>query len=494
MAPRPAAFYRDLMSHRMIPVELVADDVPAALGAPTAGPDGHAPHRGGLWGAGAVVVAAAVLLAGQAVVDAREREHDARLAAVPGVLSPLEGDLAELWHLPPERAAAVRSENVVAGVLVGGGPGTTTQFLLHGVDAATGREAWATGVRSPVQGTSSYIVCEPVGDADGVLALCIGRGFDGPGGAPTRALWTVDARDGTVLAVRQELAAAVTAARGLVLVGARVAPTDAAAQWSLTATEPVTGDVRWRYVTPPTDTRADPDYLSPVPTVTTLDDGYVLAWGPHAWRLDDAGTLVTALTVRSADDRWFAARSGAAVAAGSQSGRPGSATLVLRTGERIGTVGRPAELTVDDGSVPDLVLTGGSGVLEARDAATGELEWQLRRSVMSAVLLEGTLYAGTSDGVIALDARTGSELWHAQLGQAAQQVSTDGRRLAVVRPDGGLRLLWRADGSPAGSARLPASYRDGSPRVQQAVFVRTLDDVVLRLADGSVALLGGSGA
>ena len=88
-------------------------------------------------------------------------------------------------------------------------------------------------------------------------------------------------------------------------------------------------------------------------------------------------------------------------------------TLVERGRADVDVPGELLPLTVDDGSVPGLVLTS-SGDVRGWDAATGESRW--RSDVVASVnalLLDGRVYVSTRGGVAALDGRTGDLLWRA---------------------------------------------------------------------------------
>ena len=115
-------------------------------------------------------------------------------------------------------------------------------------------------------------------------------------------------------------------------------------------------------------------------------------------------------------------------------------TLVERGRADVDVPGEVLPLTVDDGSVPDLVLTS-SGNVRGWDAATGESRWtsDVVASV-NALLLDGRVYVSTRAGVAALDGRTGDLLWRAStVGSAVPGfLVTDGRQLVTTeQPVGG---------------------------------------------------------
>jgi outer membrane protein assembly factor BamB len=166
--------------------------------------------------------------------------------------------------------------------------------------------------------------------------------------------------------------------------------------------------------------------------------------------------------------------------------------------------GQPIYLGVDDGSAPDteLLITSRPGegrLLTAVQVPSGDELWSVARPRWTdgaAVLLDDVLYAADGDGVSALDARTGSELWRTPVATSTEVgggVMTDGRHLLVVAradrlteagftvgapeddsarwvggeaavpPDGGLGLSLAAfdlgSGRPAWATRLPPEVR-----------------------------------
>ena len=88
-------------------------------------------------------------------------------------------------------------------------------------------------------------------------------------------------------------------------------------------------------------------------------------------------------------------------------------------------------LSVDDGSLPGLVLTSDERV-EAYDRDSGHLVWSLpRRGFGSAIVMLGRVYLMTSDGVVAVDGRSGVESWRAPVGDGAnlRALFTDGHQI-----------------------------------------------------------------
>ncbi len=96
--------------------------------------------------------------------------------------------------------------------------------------------------------------------------------------------------------------------------------------------------------------------------------------------------------------------------------------------------GNPLLPVVDDGSVPELLLTtGADGSLTAWDLEARESVWRDPGQVAAAVVLGGTVYFTTGRSLFAVDARSGEYLWRTDLrGEAAAGgLSTDGTTLVV---------------------------------------------------------------
>jgi outer membrane protein assembly factor BamB len=118
---------------------------------------------------------------------------------------------------------------------------------------------------------------------------------------------------------------------------------------------------------------------------------------------------------------------------------------------------------VDDGSAADLFLTGDEG-LAAWDGATGDQLWTYASSTSTAIVLAGHVYAVTGDGVVALDADTGEEVWHSVVDDASSYGSlfTDGHHILVEKNSGGRGLiaLDRETGEEQFRAQYPTEAAD----------------------------------
>jgi outer membrane protein assembly factor BamB len=125
--------------------------------------------------------------------------------------------------------------------------------------------------------------------------------------------------------------------------------------------------------------------------------------------------------------------------------------------------GAVVSLSVDDGSAADLFLTGDEG-LAAWDGATGDQLWTYASSTSTAIVLAGHVYAVTGDGVVALDADTGEEVWHSVVDDASSYGSlfTDGHHILVEKNSGGRGLiaLDRETGEEQFRAQYPTEAAD----------------------------------
>ena len=127
------------------------------------------------------------------------------------------------------------------------------------------------------------------------------------------------------------------------------------------------------------------------------------------------------------------------VTAFTQDDRGRETTTIMGDGPDVVLDGRLAGVSADDGSLPGLVLAADSRI-RAYDRSTGRERWSVGHGLSgSAVVVRGRVYLSTPDGVVAVDGRTGEELWRAPVmkGRTMGDLVTDGRHLlsGQVRPD-----------------------------------------------------------
>jgi outer membrane protein assembly factor BamB len=252
-------------------------------------------------------------------------------------------------------------------------------------------------------------------------------------------LVVLDTADGTVVAQHPAPAALGFAA----LAGLAVVHVPAAdGGVTLTAWDLDSGERRWRRTLPPVprttdDASTDGSTDGSTWISATADTLGVIQPPGVASLLDAEGTVV-----RTGID----AQSGLALdpVTGTVTVLTHAADGSLRTtfigpGADVVRAGTPVTLLADDGSLPGLVLMADSD-LRAYDRDATDPRWSVRGGIAgNALVLRGRVYASTDSGLVALDGRTGEELWRATApaGRTLGGVVTDGRHLLSVqqRPD-----------------------------------------------------------
>lgn len=499
----------------MLEVVLADDDEPGtgpdrprpAAGGGSAAPRRHDHGRRGpgrrvaLIGAAVVVALAAAAL----LDDGRASERTERLAAVPGLLAPLEGPPRVLWRGPGGDAATVA---VGHGLVVATARPPMSGHVLVAVDAATGAERWRAPLpevsddrdrecvvmdtaRSPAAAAApspppprdgarptrpaTHVVCRLVSER---AALA-----DGAQGFAASRLVVFDARTGSRVADRpldSRFSSLAVAGPHLLLVEVR-----ADGHGTVLREYPVTGSVLWTART----SRPLPDLADGVPApVASVRHGVVAVDGPAGWALTLAGFVLgewypqgPALPagVRRAvdlsvlaDGRLLVTDATAGRLGGSAgrvvtpTGRPGRRAA----GDDVAFAGRVLTPVVDDGSASDVLLTVpvGAGQVVALDARSGAELWRAgTRAGSRALVLDGRLVVQDGRGVRALDVRTGAVRWVGPPGvvPSGPDLLSDGEVVVVPVIERGRgpvlvalgladgRERWRLDG-PRGVRRL----------------------------------------
>ena len=141
------------------------------------------------------------------------------------------------------------------------------------------------------------------------------------------------------------------------------------------------------------------------------DDHVVVGVDDHAWVLSTAGTPL--LDVPLDPGSWLQpARAGVFIES-TWTDSTYSGTLLFPDGSRLPIDETASWLSVDDGSAPDVVMTvgqapGGADGLSGRSATTGERLWHVSGTIVTSLLLDGTVYVATSDALLAVDATSGA--------------------------------------------------------------------------------------
>ena len=407
--------------------------------------------------AGTAVLALALGVA-QWVVTARENAALDRLAQIPGVLSPVDESFGIL-----RRVASVDASELF-GMAHGGlktGADGSQSFTWD--DPASGRPAWTTELLGPNDtpaptgfvygGTGCQtdgVLASDVGSAHRVVCLVTDGGtLAGSGGSlteelpeTTRQVVVLSIADGTVEA-RWPLGRGTSLAvlpDDVVVAGSS---TSDAVQ--VTAYDLLTGAERWTHAeTLPTqvgDAQGTPaisvfragDLVAcstPFGGLMLLSaDGHVvrddlsaLAAGGGSWSTDPTtGRLIVQSIALSGESR---------------------STFVARDGDPAGDLtfdGQLVSTSVDDGSLPGLILTYDTS-LHGADARTGEARWsQTAYLTTGALILRGRIYMATTRGVVALDGTTGQRLWSSEGRDSVMpgSLATDGRHILLTPDTGG---------------------------------------------------------
>ncbi|RYV52572.1 PQQ-binding-like beta-propeller repeat protein [Pengzhenrongella frigida] len=428
------------------------------------------------------VASATVLALGLLVSGLLARQRADRLAALPGVLAPLDRSLPERWRLPAwgwgELAAVGDDDLLVFGRDARGAVRATL------VDSATGEQSWSASFPEVTASGSLRCISLPDDDARVVCHVVTGAWVAAPGAGDSGAgdvgdevaeparlvvLATATGRRTATHSLRSDNSA--IAAAGSDVVVTEVLPDGRA---SVALRDPVSGRARWSFRSPAVlrTPSAGPAWLYPV-----VQHGVVIANGPVTWAFALDGTVLGEWHLEGGD---WAVRGGwgldVTVLADGRFA-VGEAGGVGLSDEDYGTVsatdardgfaipGPILEPLVDDGSAGDVLLTAPAdrGGIVALDAATGEVLWAAgAASWGSALVLDRRVIVVAGRGLEAFDARSGLMLWTVDIpmGNHAKLVLTDGRTVLVPRfdPDRGavLTAVDPADGREQWTAALPA--------------------------------------
>jgi outer membrane protein assembly factor BamB len=455
------------------PVGEPAHGDPAACDPAPGDPAGRRRHVG-RWLVGAVALALG-LVGAQATLDARDRALDARLARVAGAAERLDAAPAPAWRTDGVAATAIGQRLVAGGLAVGVLTMADGSRDVAAYDLADGRRRWLVRIDGPDALRART-------DAPRATASC--ALVPVAAGAPQVACVTTDQVatrwDGMLYVTRQARhghLVVLDAATGRRVVDRETAPTPALAvlpglvvlaqaggdgRTHVVAEDLTTGAVRWRFVSPD---RADVALAEPLLRLFRVGDEVVLVDGsgtPTVLTADGAARRPTTGPLlgwsQDATGRvWLV--TGAAVGSGDASAR----TVVVRPGlPDLALPGRGAAPTVDDASLPGLVVSSDRAGTLGTDATTGAARWRspVQAEPIGSLVLGGRVVLGTADGVAALDGRDGSTAWVARTddGAVVSALASDGRRvLAVEQGDAGTALvaLRASDGGVEWRAALP---------------------------------------
>lgn len=476
-------------------VELVEDDDagadapadpggtrPATSGAPDAAGERDTRRRRRAMALGAAVLAVLVAagVVGQAVVDGRQRARVAAVAAQPMGVGLLTGPPSVRWRTTSEARNVLGDLRTPQGDLVGVVHGGEGPVAVVARDDATGEELWRSELidgstrRALPAGAESFSwsgSCAEHPD-DAHLTVCLVHDgadllVDGEWEAlapSTVRVVTLDVRDGAVVDELTDDLGISTLPNSFEVVGRLVVATA------------VTDDaMEVRAVT----AEGEPAWDTTVPAggggegrmrafVTALGDLAAIITPTELRLVDAAGRTERSYPL---DEQWVGAngdRSALYVEpfpTEDERDRDGTPvpderdTLVVRADGDVAVTGRATYVTLDDGSVPGLVLTDADGRLTAWDGDGARLWSSDVTTDLSSVVLDGRVHVRGAGEVVTLDARTGDELWRSDA--ATTLPVTDGRHLLAVAaaPSRGvsreLVALDPADGSELWRSPLP---------------------------------------
>ncbi|MBO3084014.1 hypothetical protein [Cellulomonas fengjieae] len=463
------------------------DDAPSVTtGAQPTPPHGAAPDaragrpRGTLrrwWPVAALAVL--VLTGATVVVSARNGAFVARVAAVPGLVRPLDAAPEPLW----QTRASIAPGTVLAAdgglvVLVEGAEAWTV--TSH--DPVSGAPRWTADV-APVSRSgfeSTDVIC-PASRADlGSLLVCLVRepqvlysGDVSNQEPPRLAVVPLSARDGARLGgweVRGDVVGIDRVGDDIV-----VGTLDDDRHLLVQRRDARTGDVVWSMVTP--EVMEAPEQIVTAslhvrPPVVVLHGGQTLVLDVRDGRTLVTGARFGALQVSALGERF---------ATWAPSG--GGHVHAIDGSELYPVEGLPAELTADDGSLPDGVIIDEGSQLTAVHEATGAPLWRTQSSLDPRLLVSRRLVASGASTYGVIDATDGTELWEIDTGTALPWYPTSDGTLVLgpgSSPGGGPELWGRGlqDGVRYWSVALPEGVRRVDA-VGGVLVVRTEKELVV---------------
>ena len=462
---------------------MLDDNAGSSAVPPVGGSRATVARRAWRWWPVAVGVVA-VLAVTQATLTTRERSHLSRIQALPGVLRTTDASVKVQWRRDlPGSIELAGSATVIDGRWVGAGIARDGSRTIQAIDPGTGATTWSTTLAGPDPVATGPELTAPTCGLAGpggtaakapTLLCLVLADYSTPSGARSQTspepgsarIVVVDPATG---AVTTERAAAPSSVLAIDTDVAYVAEVASDGRGVLTATDPRTGSVRWTFTTPqPLQVAArQPRHVR----VSALD-GRVLVGsesGP-AWLLSSDGTVEREIT-DIAGATLVAPRAGVlALQTWSGASTPHLSVLAADGSSTGGTAirGELITPTVDDGSAPGLIFTGGTQ-LAAWDAATGDERWAIAMPSSSSnlVLLDGRLYQSTQIGLRALDATSGALLWQKRLWMPTGSshlptIVTDGRAVFLLESAAAQRLVAfdPTDGSRMWASMLPEDTTD----------------------------------
>ena len=475
------------LAARMQLVEV--EDAPTAT-SPSRAPDNRVspePVQDVRGGAGRVLrrwwpVAALLVLgivASALVVSARDRAFVARIAAVPGLVRPLDGAPAPLW----ETAGSTLPGTVLVadGALVVLSAGAD-EWTVTAHDPTTGAERWATAVAPASRSgfESSAATCPALRDDVGSLVLCLVAqprvlySDDASIQEPPRiAVVPLSARDGERLGgwdVRGAIVGIDRVEDDLV-----VGTLDAESHLVVQRRDGRTGHVVWSMVTPDVmeqQATVITASMRVLPPVIVLEGGSTIVLDVDDGRTIMTGARYSGLQVAALGERFT---TWAPVGGGRVHDADGSPLYPLE--------GLPAQLSADDGSQSGTLLVDEGPEVVGIDPSDGAEQWRTRTTLDPRVLVSHRLVVSGSTTYGVIDATDGSMLWDVDTGAILPwNPLSDGT--LVIGPGtspGGAPELWGRgldDGVRYWSVPLPEGVRRVDA-VGGRLVVRTENDLIV---------------
>ncbi|RHA40970.1 outer membrane protein assembly factor BamB family protein [Cellulomonas rhizosphaerae] len=429
-------------------------------------------HRRRLWpwALAALVVVAAVLVTWQLVENRRQHATQERAAQASNVLLPLPTEVKVLWTSP---AADTYLGFAVVGphLVVGSTDDDGSTYEIHELDRRTGKHLWDVTGTLPA-GWVGGVECRPVSPPGGrpTFAACAIGALAPPDQLPTEAgnvrIVVLDAATGTVVSTT-DTSLAAWAVAGDTIVMASPERDDENVTWTLKTIDATSGAPTWSLVLP-TVPIAPPDTDDGFLTGKTFDASLegalgrvVLADQGHVWVVDD-GTLTTTVPIEAG---WTVALDGSGAVVLAFGDGTGTAQLVLTDGTVVDAPAQQVNLPVDDGTASDVLLVRAwkDLALQARDARTGQVRWEVPQAGTQVIVLGGRVILRSGDDLVAADADDGHVVWRTRSIMSSEvALSTDGTNVYVPVP-GRLRAYALTDGHRQPDRVLPPEYSGESP-------------------------------
>ncbi|WP_421734196.1 PQQ-binding-like beta-propeller repeat protein [Cellulomonas sp.] len=363
------------------------------------------------WWPVAVVVVLGVVVAG-VVTSARDRAFVARIAAVPGLVHPLDSAPGPRW----ETSGSTLPGTVLAadGALV---------VLTAGVDAwtvtahdpASGAVRWATEVAPSSRAgfESTAATCPALREDVGGLVLCLVQqprvlySDDSSIQEPPRiAVVPLSSTDGARLGswdVRGAIVGIDRVDDDLV-----VGTLDADAHLVVQRRDGRTGDVIWSMVTPNVMEQAATVIsasMRVLPPLVVLEGGSTIVLDVGDGRTIMTSARFSGLQVAALGDRFA---TWAPVGGGRVRSVDGTASYALK--------GLPVDLSADDGSRADSLVVDEGPEIAALDVTTGDERWRTRTTLDPRLLVADRLVVSGASTYGVLDAADGRVLWDVDTG------------------------------------------------------------------------------